>query len=66
MIVDLKESKYSKDKGVKQFKLSEMITKECFERIYNDEVASNELIAVVGCMMDKVEIKEFNITLHKY
>ena len=33
--------------------------------MFNDEIVSNELVATIGCMKDKVRFETFGIALHK-
>ena len=48
------------------FQLSKLISEKCYQRIFNDEFVSNELIGVVGCMKDKIYIETFGIAMHKH
>ena len=47
--------------AMKAFKLSEMVSEECFQKIFDEEHVSNEIVAVAGCMKDKIFIKEFGM-----
>jgi len=58
-------NKNMKGTNIEYFKLSEMISENCYKRIFDNEVVSNELIGVVGCMNDRIEIKYLNFAFHK-
>lgn len=69
MKVNMTESQFFKEgqtKEMQTFQLSKMISQECYKRIFDDEIVSNEILAVVGCMKDKILIDTFGIALHKH
>lgn len=47
------------------FKLADMISRQCYERIFKSEVVSNEIVGVVGCMNDRIQIQFLDIVIHK-
>ena len=60
-MTESKDFDKDKDPEFKTYSFNEMVSEKCFNHIFNDEVVSNELIAVVGCMKDKIYIETFGI-----
>ena len=52
----MKLNKTNEDGGwkIEDRKLSEMVSKECFSRIFEVQITSNQLITVLGCKKDIV------------
>lgn len=42
-----------------------MVSRECYERIFDKEIVSNEIVGVVGCINDQIQINHINVTVHK-
>ena len=53
------------DAEMQTFRLSEMISEDCYHSMFDLQAVSNEFIAVVGCMKDVIRFETFGIALHK-
>lgn len=53
------------DEPIQTFKLYEMISYECYDRIFNRQIVSNEIFGVVACMSDRIKIQVFDFIIHK-
>lgn len=42
-----------------------MISEQCYKSIFDQEVVSNEFVAIIGCMKDNIQIETLGISLHK-
>ena len=42
---------------VENLTLSDMVSKECYDRIYDKEITSSEYIAILACVTDKIFFK---------